>query len=264
MSHKTASPLAAPASPLVRRFARNLHGRDLIVGDVHGCFSKLADALFEVGFDPAAGDRLFSVGDLVDRGPESADVLWWLAQPWFAAVQGNHEDMAVRFGQPGCAMDVQLYAKNGGAWNIGHTPPERVVFADALGALPLAIELATATGTVGVVHADCPLPTWFEFVAALEDPALSNARLRALREAALWSRDRVEARRRDGVPDLLALVVGHTPLDAVLALGNVLHIDTAGWLQGGASPRRFTILDAATLAPPAARPPVRHLRRNPS
>ena len=28
-------------SPLVRRFALNEHGRDLIVGDIHGCFDKL-------------------------------------------------------------------------------------------------------------------------------------------------------------------------------------------------------------------------------
>lgn len=82
--------------PLVARFARNPLGRDLIAGDVHGHFSRLAAALDAVAFDPVR-DRLFSVGDLVDRGPESDHALDWLARPWFYAVSGNHEDMAIRW-----------------------------------------------------------------------------------------------------------------------------------------------------------------------
>lgn len=233
----------------VRRFAANTAGRDLLVGDVHGCFSKLRASLDAVGFDPAAGDRLFSVGDLVDRGPESADVLWWLEQPWFAAVMGNHEDMAVRWGLPGCAMDAALYVQHGGAWNVGNTPPERLVFSDALGSLPLAIELETAAGTLGLVHADCPAPTWAAMVAALEDPGLSNRRRRDVRNAMLWSRDRAEHFWSGGVPDVRAVVVGHTPVERVTSLGNVLFIDTAAWLQGGAVPWPFALVDAANLLP---------------
>ncbi|MBZ0074391.1 metallophosphoesterase [Bordetella hinzii] len=41
------------------------------------------------------------MGDLVDRGPESADVLKWLERPWFHAICGNHDLMtwrrAIRF-----------------------------------------------------------------------------------------------------------------------------------------------------------------------
>ena len=51
------------------RFARNVGGRDFAVGDIHGCFSHLSRSLEAIGFD-AAVDRLFSVGDLVDRGPD--------------------------------------------------------------------------------------------------------------------------------------------------------------------------------------------------
>ncbi|WP_156803421.1 metallophosphoesterase [Frateuria aurantia] len=46
------------------------------MGEIHGCFSRLEAALALVGFD-AGRDRLFAVGDLVDRGPESAEVLNW-------------------------------------------------------------------------------------------------------------------------------------------------------------------------------------------
>ena len=53
---------------------RNALGRDFAVGDVHGCFTRLQQGLDQLGFDPTR-DRLFSVGDLVDRGPECESVL---------------------------------------------------------------------------------------------------------------------------------------------------------------------------------------------
>ena len=87
-------------------------GRDLIVGDVHGCFTKLRASLDAVGFN-LERDRLFSVGDLVDRGPESDRALEWLAQPWFHAISGNHEDMAIRW--PLGFMFAGHYVSNGGA-----------------------------------------------------------------------------------------------------------------------------------------------------
>ncbi|MBP5144082.1 metallophosphoesterase, partial [Pseudomonas chlororaphis] len=71
----------------IQRFEINTAGRDFAVGDIHGHFTKLQAALDAVQFDPTV-DRLFSVGDLVDRGPESADVDTWLAKPWFHAVRG--------------------------------------------------------------------------------------------------------------------------------------------------------------------------------
>jgi len=73
-----------------KHFERNTQGRDFAVGDIHGHFTRLQAALEAVDFAPEV-DRLFSVGDVVDRGPESERVLDWLAQPWFFAVQGNHE-----------------------------------------------------------------------------------------------------------------------------------------------------------------------------
>lgn len=236
----------------VKRFERNTVGRDLVVGDVHGCFSKLRAALDAVGFKPTDGDRLFSVGDLVDRGAESADVLWWLDQPWFAAVQGNHEDMAWRWGRQGCAMDVELYARNGGHWNIAHTPAERLMFSDALGALPLAIEVETAAGLIGIVHADCPFKSWHDFARQLEHTELTHAQRKAVKNAAIWSRDRIETKDASGVAGVAAVVVGHTPLDEPRWLGNVLYLDTAAWHQGGATNRQFAIYDLATLRPATA------------
>lgn len=76
----------------VAHFSQNTLGRDIAVGDIHGCFSKLKTSLKRIRFDPSK-DRLFSVGDLVDRGPESHHVLEWLDLSWFHAICGNHEQL---------------------------------------------------------------------------------------------------------------------------------------------------------------------------
>ena len=65
-------------------------GRDLVVGDVHGCFQTLERGLSELAFDPSR-DRLFGVGDLVNRGPRSEDALVWLEDRFHAVTLGNHE-----------------------------------------------------------------------------------------------------------------------------------------------------------------------------
>ncbi len=226
----------------VKRFERNQTGRDLIVGDVHGHFTKLQAALDAVGFSPEKGERLFSVGDLVDRGPESAQALAWLAQPWFHAVAGNHEDMAVHWDAGG--MPAGHYASNGGAWNIANDPVTRRDFAVAFDALPIAIELETLGGLVGIVHADCPAPSWQQFTKSLESELISEQERSHLISMAQWSRNRCERLMDDGVEGVRAVVVGHTPMQNMTSLGNVIFIDTGGWLG-----REFCILDAATLRP---------------
>ena len=131
-----------------KSFLQNVAGRDYIVGDIHGCFSRLQAHLDQLGFD-AAVDRLFSVGDLVDRGPESAQALEWLDKPWFHAVRGNHEQMAID--HVAGNSDARTYIGNGGGWFLALTRPEQRQFADAFGALPIAITLDTAAGQAGIV-----------------------------------------------------------------------------------------------------------------
>ncbi len=41
-----------------------------VVGDLHGCYTRLMSELHRVDFDPAQ-DLLISVGDLIDRGTEN-------------------------------------------------------------------------------------------------------------------------------------------------------------------------------------------------
>jgi bis(5'-nucleosyl)-tetraphosphatase (symmetrical) len=63
-----------------------------VVGDIQGCFDELMLALHNVGFD-AGRDHLWSVGDLVNRGPKSLEVLRFFRDLGDRAVcvLGNHD-----------------------------------------------------------------------------------------------------------------------------------------------------------------------------
>ncbi|HBT56502.1 MAG TPA: diadenosine tetraphosphatase, partial [Pseudomonas sp.] len=62
------------------------------VGDIQGCLKPLQCLLSEVGFNPSR-DVLWSVGDMVNRGPDSLGTLRFLKQLDNAciAVLGNHD-----------------------------------------------------------------------------------------------------------------------------------------------------------------------------
>ncbi len=108
------------ALPLVRHLPENLQGKDYVVGDLHGCYGLLEQLLEQARFDTAC-DRLFSVGDLIDRGSESFRCLQLLAEPWFYAVQGNHELMLLEFLASGLLGNLEEddepeFFLNGGEW----------------------------------------------------------------------------------------------------------------------------------------------------
>lgn len=66
-------------------------GRRLAVGDIHGRFGLLQEALEKASFDRNS-DTLYSVGDLADRGEESLATLRFLHDlPSFRPVLGNHD-----------------------------------------------------------------------------------------------------------------------------------------------------------------------------
>lgn len=81
-------------------------GRDLmvtwVVGDIHGCYRSFEALLEQLQLQQH--DRLICVGDLINRGPDSAAVLdRFMTDPQLSTVLGNH-DCAYLFwakGEPG-------------------------------------------------------------------------------------------------------------------------------------------------------------------
>lgn len=95
---------------------RDLGGPFDIIGDVHGCAGELETLLVRLGYDvrwsgvpgavavavvPPSGRRAVFVGDLVDRGPRSPDVLRivmsMVASGAALTVPGNHDVKFVRW-----------------------------------------------------------------------------------------------------------------------------------------------------------------------
>jgi len=77
-----------------------------VVGDIQGCFESFQCLLKRVAFDPDR-DRLWSVGDLVNRGPDNLATLRWFYEHRDAVqvVLGNH--------------DLHLLASRAGAGRMG-------------------------------------------------------------------------------------------------------------------------------------------------
>lgn len=229
-------------SSLVLHYQPNTHGRDFAVGDIHGHFTRLEAAMRQVKFDPAF-DRMFSVGDLVDRGPESERVLEFINQPWFHAVRGNHEVMTIRYAESN--MDMENYVKSGGAWMVGSPRAFQIEVSDALSTLPVAITVDTGVGNIGIVHADCPTVSWQDFTESLTHSSHTNRERDLLMQQALWSRKRIESGDCTTVQDVAAIIVGHTPLAQISRLANVYYIDT------GACFEKLNKLTIVQLAPSA-------------
>ncbi len=166
-------------------------------------------------------------------------VLDWLAMPWFHAVMGNHEQMAIQYFNN--EIPAGFLATNGGVWFIDMQPYQRIDYAMAFQKLPTAIEIETGGGIIGVVHAECPSSHWDFFANRLR---MGGIVAQTAADAAMWSRNRIDFRDADAVYGVKAVVVGHTPVNEVVSLGNTIYIDTMGW-RG----KDFTILDAETLKP---------------
>lgn len=219
-SRPTSSP---PSYPVFRKVARGL-GRDFVMGDVHGAFHLVVRALDALHFDKSV-DRLFLVGDLGDRGPYSLAALNFLNQPWVHAVRGNHEQMLLDLYVTG-TLDtdaLRFHVKNNGmGWWLEVDQSLQAEILDLLDRLPIAMEIETVRGTVGLVHAEVPLgQSWQEFIALLE------AGDHRTRQSALWGRVRAKHGDLSGVPGIGRVFVGHTPhIDGVTRLGNVFYIDT--------------------------------------
>lgn len=117
--------------------------RTLVIGDIHGCYDEMLLLLAKAGIGER--DKVVSVGDLVDRGPKSFEVVQHFMErkSRFFAVRGNHEQKHLRCREGGI---------NSLAGRIVRTTTSAENYAamlDYFATLPLWIELDHAI----IVHA---------------------------------------------------------------------------------------------------------------
>lgn len=205
---------------MIKKLKNNTVGKDYFVGDIHGCYEQLMEALVKIKFNPDV-DRLISVGDLVDRGPDSVKCLNLLKEPWFHAVSGNHEDMMIKSFRR--EWPTHNYIQNGGKWFF-HLPYEEqeqlVLLADTK--MPLVIEVETDIGIIGVIHANAP-DDWQKYHQLNDDEDFFDD---ALVEDTIWGRRRIYGNQSGRVKGIDYVVVGHTPVEDVTVLENIVYIDT--------------------------------------
>ncbi len=202
----------------VIHFEENEKGRDFIAGDIHGEFEVLENALKKIQFDYEA-DRLFCVGDLIDRGPQSARIAEFLYYKWFYSIAGNHEWMLYN-----CHDDIKyahsLWYPNGGGWWETTTQAARDNIAGTVHSMLYAlITVQTADKQFGLVHAlSYPYYSWSEFCQKIGHDQV-------LQRWALWERD-YQAFTNKTVDGIDLIFCGHTPMNEVYRFSNFINIDT--------------------------------------
>jgi serine/threonine protein phosphatase 1 len=109
------------------------------IGDIHGCTAKLVELHYAIAADlaqnPVERSVLIHLGDVIDRGADSAGVLWLLSGEIAPAVteridlRGNHETLMLNALAPGASTrDATLWLDNGGdkalkSYGIGKSEP---------------------------------------------------------------------------------------------------------------------------------------------
>lgn len=205
-----------------RKIEGSQYRKVFVVGDIHGCLNLLNLALQAQGFS-ANQDLLVSVGDLIDRGEDSVACLSLIEQPWFAAVRGNHEQMAIDALH---GRSVDRWLRNGGDWFF-KLPVEEEAIARRLimlaDQLPHIIELVTPDGELTVIaHADYPLNNYHS-----QQPVDAYA--------VIWNRDRITESakgRLTAINGAKRFYFGHTPVEEICKYSNQYYIDT-GAVFGG-------------------------------
>lgn len=244
-------------NPIVSYMDANISGRDFIIGDLHGCWHLLVSLLEAVKFDYEV-DRLFCVGDLVDRGKMNEQCLELLTKKWFFCVLGNHEDLTrgamlwflhLHSGQRNHSASAdyllamkQTHMHNGGQWLNQIVTSQHLSLDDKkaycedniklINALPYVLVVGTGEDRFNIVHSELIRPG-----VPMSDALLDNEADKLDKEILIWDRTLFSAR-ADSVltnpdmfqaPELSITYSGHTPLEQITQRARQINIDTCAF-----------------------------------
>lgn len=122
----------------------------LVIGDIHGCFNEFQTLLDKVGL--TEDDSIVSVGDCVDRGPDTPAVLRFFQEKSNALlIMGNHERKHVRANRHEVKLArSQIISRI----QFGETYPDALAF---MNELPLYLDLPDALVVHGYFEPGFPL-----------------------------------------------------------------------------------------------------------
>ncbi len=200
-----------------------------VIGDIHGR-ADLLDRLLAALGEVAPGVRLVFLGDLVDRGPASREVLLRvqaLTKTGAVALMGNHERMMRDFlADPAGAG--RLWMMNGGAETLASFG----IDPHAYGPTALAARLEAALGASGLLSwlGERPLMWRSGNVVAVHALVAPERPLATQRERdLLWRRPSpADPPHREGV----WIVHGHTVMPAPVIAPGYVRIDLGAWCTG--------------------------------
>ncbi|TAF01949.1 MAG: serine/threonine protein phosphatase [Nostocales cyanobacterium] len=130
---------------------RDTNPRRIVIGDVHGYYQGLMKLLEEIA--PTSADKVYFLGDLIDRGPESAQVVDFVKKNDYPCLLGNHEQMLLSALSGGFSSNqsIQAWLFSGGqatitSYKTAQIPTDHIEW---LKKLPTYIDL----GDVWLTHA---------------------------------------------------------------------------------------------------------------
>lgn len=90
--------------------------REIAISDIHACYLTFLKLLEKINYNTQA-DKLYILGDCIDRGPSSKQVLDWIMDKQdggaeILVLKGNHEDLMLRASESPKRYD--LWMRNGG------------------------------------------------------------------------------------------------------------------------------------------------------
>ena len=125
--------------------------RRIIIGDVHGHYDGLMRLLDTIA--PAQTDQVYFLGDLIDRGPASAQVVSFVQENGYTSLLGNHEQLMLEAFPAGrtFAPGVQAWLFSGGRTTVASYTDVSLLMdhLEWMKTLPLYLDL----GDVWLVHA---------------------------------------------------------------------------------------------------------------
>ncbi len=184
------------------------------IGDIHGSYDQLLDLMAKLPID-FANDTLVFIGDYIDRGPCSVEVVDYLIDlkkrvPGVIFLKGNHEDMLQKYLD---GTDRFTYLLNGGQ-NTLDSYLSRKIQSDSF---PIPADHMDFFNSLQLYYET----EAYIFVHAGLRPKVPLASQQA--EDMLWIRDKfIYSNYNFGKP----VVFGHSPLEKPLVESNKIGIDT--------------------------------------